>query len=68
MPKSWIRLLVVGLISLVVLTGYEVFMSLTGRTQDKEYSVTEIEGSFDQEVLTFLEGKRGEVIVHEEDL
>jgi len=68
MPKTWIRLIIVGIIILVIITGYELYRSITGANQEKQYSVIEIEENFDQEVLDFLNGKKDEIRVDKEEI
>lgn len=61
MSKSWVRLIVFGIIVLIIMTGYEVYRSLTGQNQEKRYNVIEITGEFDQDVFEFLADKETEV-------
>jgi hypothetical protein len=58
----------VGIIILVIITGYELYRSITGANQEKQYSVIEIEDHFDQEVLNFLTEKKDEVRVDKEEI
>ena len=61
-------MIIVGIIILVIITGYELYRSITGANQEKQYSVIEIEENFDQEVLDFLNGKKDEIRVDKEEI
>jgi len=68
MPKSWVNLIILGMVILIIITGYQIFLSLTGRNQTRVYSVIEINGSFNDKVLNFLESKQGEIKKSEDDI
>lgn len=53
--------MIVGVVILTVIVGYQLFNSITGRNQQKQYSVIEINDSFDQSLLNFLDGKKNEI-------
>jgi len=55
MSKSWIYLIVTAIVILVALTGVQVFQSITGETQKANYQVDDINPSFNDEVLQYLE-------------
>lgn len=57
MPKSWTRLIILGLIFLLFITGYEIFSALAGLNNEKEYTVIGIEGNFDGALFNFLDQK-----------
>lgn len=42
MDKLWIRLIALAIITMLVVIGWDIFLSLTGAKSSKEYNVTEI--------------------------
>ncbi|MBD3280529.1 hypothetical protein GF389_03325 [Candidatus Dojkabacteria bacterium] len=54
MSRSWVYLIGVGVLILVVLTGVQLYESLTGKGQVANYQVDDIDPSFGEEVLDHL--------------
>lgn len=66
MSKSWLFLIILGLIFLLAITGIEVYQSFGGKETTKSYTVDQIEPKFDQSTLDFL-GKNQDKILKNQD-
>ncbi len=61
MSKTWTLLIALLLTSLVVMTGYQFYRSLTGQNKPRTYSVDMIKSDLGTEVLDFLDTKKQEI-------
>lgn len=57
MPRTWVILIVLALTSLVVMTGYQLYLSITGQNEYRQYNVDTIEADLGEDVLLFLDEK-----------
>lgn len=68
MSKSWITLIIIMLVSLVLITGYQMYQSLTGQNKTRVYNVETISPNLGNDVLDFLETKEGEMLKYQDQI
>ncbi len=68
MSRSWSTLVVIALIMLVIVTGYQLYLSFTGQNKSRTYNVEQIEPNLGNDVLDFLETKSGDVLKYQDQI
>ena len=68
MNRPWITLVVIGVITLVIIAGYEFINSLSGGNLDFNKQVSPIENDLGQNQLLFLSGLKNNVLVEDKTL
>lgn len=67
MSKSWVALIVLALVFLVIVSGYQIFQTIGGGGE-RRYTLDDIEDNFGDEVLEFIDSKEGEIKIRENDI
>ena len=68
MSRSWSTLVVIALIMLVIVTGYQLYLSFTGQNKSRTYNGEQIEPNLGNDVLDFLETKSGDVLKYQDQI
>ncbi|HLD03145.1 MAG TPA: hypothetical protein VJC17_00030 [Candidatus Dojkabacteria bacterium] len=68
MNRSWITLVVVAVVTLIIIAGYEFVNSLTGANLDFSKQVSPIENDLGTQELIFLKGIKDNIQTPDENL
>ena len=68
MSRTWLSFIVIAIAIMLLVSGYEVYKSLTGGNVNFSKTVTQIPGTLNTEILDAFQQSRDKIIIHTDNL
>ena len=68
MSRTWLTFIVIAIAIMLLVSGYEVYKSLTGGNVNFNKTVTQIPETLNVEILNAFQQSRDKIIIHTDNL